>query len=205
MPLSHCDTWIVDRQWTYSVQRVPDCLGGLSRVGISSRSTRPWNGQPPSSILSLLKHAKHRNNNVAIVRSSSPKLLLYKRPLRVATKASVMYATFEGPIDNMKNDSLPRAWHFTIMQSLMAVGPCVTGSTLGAPINCGSLASFHVVQQFKGLLNVNSRSWVCVLSRQHLLFRPNLPCDSENDISSALPLRIVMSYTVPGRCHLHLA
>ena len=27
---------------------VPDCLGGLSRVGISSRSTRPWNGQPPS-------------------------------------------------------------------------------------------------------------------------------------------------------------
>ena len=31
--------------------RVPDCLGGLSRVGISSRSTRPWNGQPPSLIL----------------------------------------------------------------------------------------------------------------------------------------------------------
>ena len=28
--------------------RVLDCLGGLSRVGISSRSTRPWNGQPPS-------------------------------------------------------------------------------------------------------------------------------------------------------------
>ena len=28
--------------------RMPDCLGGLSRVGISSRSTRPWNGQPPS-------------------------------------------------------------------------------------------------------------------------------------------------------------
>ena len=28
--------------------RVPDCLGGLSRVGISSSSTRPWNGQPPS-------------------------------------------------------------------------------------------------------------------------------------------------------------
>ena len=27
--------------------RVPDCLGGRSRVGISSRSTRPWNGQPP--------------------------------------------------------------------------------------------------------------------------------------------------------------
>ena len=32
--------------------RVPDCLGGLSRVGISSRSTRPWNGQPPSIGLS---------------------------------------------------------------------------------------------------------------------------------------------------------
>ena len=31
--------------------RVPDCLGGLSRVGISSRSTRPWNGQPPSYLL----------------------------------------------------------------------------------------------------------------------------------------------------------
>ena len=31
--------------------RVPDCLGGLSRVGISSRSTRPWNGQPPSCLL----------------------------------------------------------------------------------------------------------------------------------------------------------
>ena len=33
--------------------RVPDCLGGLSRVGISSRShaTRPWNGQPHSKIL----------------------------------------------------------------------------------------------------------------------------------------------------------
>ena len=31
--------------------RVPDCLGGLSRVGISSRSTRPWNGQPPSLLL----------------------------------------------------------------------------------------------------------------------------------------------------------
>ena len=33
--------------------RVPDCLGGLSRVGISSRSTCPWNGQPPSYILLL--------------------------------------------------------------------------------------------------------------------------------------------------------
>ena len=31
--------------------RVPDCLGGLSRVGISSRSTHPWNGQPPSLVL----------------------------------------------------------------------------------------------------------------------------------------------------------
>ena len=35
--------------------RVPDCLGGLSRVGISSRSTRPWNGQPPSFILSKVE------------------------------------------------------------------------------------------------------------------------------------------------------
>ena len=34
--------------------RVPDCLGGLSRVGISSRSTRPWNGQPPSIVLDRL-------------------------------------------------------------------------------------------------------------------------------------------------------
>ena len=25
--------------------KLPDCLGGLSRVWISSRSTRPWNGQ----------------------------------------------------------------------------------------------------------------------------------------------------------------
>ena len=33
--------------------RVPDCLGGLSRVGISSRSTRPWNGQPPSVLLKV--------------------------------------------------------------------------------------------------------------------------------------------------------
>ena len=55
MPLSHCDTWIVDRQWAYSVQRVPDCLGGLSQVGISSRSTRPWNGQPPSNILKVYR------------------------------------------------------------------------------------------------------------------------------------------------------
>ena len=39
---------------------LPDCLGGLSRVGISSRSTRPWNGQPPSIVLLPLKyeHAK---------------------------------------------------------------------------------------------------------------------------------------------------
>ena len=33
--------------------RVPDCLGGLSRVGISSRSTRPWNEQPPSLCIKL--------------------------------------------------------------------------------------------------------------------------------------------------------
>ena len=35
--------------------RVPDCLGGLSRVGISSRSTRPWNGQPPSRLLFVIQ------------------------------------------------------------------------------------------------------------------------------------------------------
>ena len=63
MPLSHCDTWIVDRQWTYSVQRVPDCLGGLSRVGISSRSTRPWNGQPPS----LFNAIDLQTNNVTLI------------------------------------------------------------------------------------------------------------------------------------------
>ena len=39
--------------------RVPDCLGGLSRVGISSRSTRPWNGQPPSIYYHLLCHWLH--------------------------------------------------------------------------------------------------------------------------------------------------
>ena len=38
--------------------RVPDCLGGLSRVGISSRSTRPWNGQPPSKIYIYIKKKK---------------------------------------------------------------------------------------------------------------------------------------------------
>ena len=46
--------------------RVPDCLGGLSRVGISSRSTRPWNGQPPSyyytMILGQLGNMKKKKN-----------------------------------------------------------------------------------------------------------------------------------------------
>ena len=42
--------------------RVPDCLGGLSRVGISSRSTRPWNGQPPSNY-----NIRHCNNLFRIV------------------------------------------------------------------------------------------------------------------------------------------
>ena len=41
--------------------RVPDCLGGLSRVGISSRSTRPWNGQPPSTIQYTCSPAPPRN------------------------------------------------------------------------------------------------------------------------------------------------
>ena len=35
--------------------RAPDCLGGLSRVGVSSRSTRPWNGQPPSIYYSCMR------------------------------------------------------------------------------------------------------------------------------------------------------
>ena len=38
-------------EWRAGQGRVPDCLGGLSRVGISSRSRRPWNGQPPSLLL----------------------------------------------------------------------------------------------------------------------------------------------------------
>ena len=41
--------------------RVPDCLGGLSRVGISSRSTRPWNGQPPSNSTNWEFVMVHRN------------------------------------------------------------------------------------------------------------------------------------------------
>ena len=39
--------------------RVPDCLGGLSRVGISSRSTRPWKGQPPSILLMQFTYVIH--------------------------------------------------------------------------------------------------------------------------------------------------
>ena len=47
------------REWSGGEERagqgrVPDCLGGLSRVGISSRSTRPWNGQPPSIIYTII-------------------------------------------------------------------------------------------------------------------------------------------------------
>ena len=41
--------------------RVPDCFGGLSRVGISSRSTRPWNGQPPS-ITTILVMSTNTSN-----------------------------------------------------------------------------------------------------------------------------------------------
>ena len=40
--------------------RVPDCLGGLSRVGISSRSTRPWNGQPPSCYNDVNRNIWHQ-------------------------------------------------------------------------------------------------------------------------------------------------
>ena len=50
--------------------RVPDCLGGLSRVGISSRSTRPWNGQPPSIYTTNERQASY-NPNVVV-----PQLLL---------------------------------------------------------------------------------------------------------------------------------
>ena len=54
--------------------RVPDCLGGLSRVGISSRSTRPWNGQPPSSELyaKYLFGAKHTMNTAEGTRLNIP-------------------------------------------------------------------------------------------------------------------------------------
>ena len=45
--------------------RVPDCLGGLSRVGISSRSTRPWNGQPPSTVEPLIYD--HPQNHIGVV------------------------------------------------------------------------------------------------------------------------------------------
>ena len=44
--------------------RVPDCLGGLSRAGISSRSTRPWNGQPPSIILTRALFRLERTMNL---------------------------------------------------------------------------------------------------------------------------------------------
>ena len=52
--------------------RVPDCLGGLSRVGISSRSTRPWNGQPPSfklrvSVVTLMLTMSLHETQVQIV------------------------------------------------------------------------------------------------------------------------------------------
>ena len=46
--------------------RVPDCLGGLSRVGISSRSTRPWNGQPPSNTYDRT----HGNNKLFMSKKS---------------------------------------------------------------------------------------------------------------------------------------
>ena len=52
--------------------RVPECLGGLSRVGISSRSTRPWNGQPPSTLLKKCKGAD--NDLYCVYFKSSPNL-----------------------------------------------------------------------------------------------------------------------------------
>ena len=48
--------------------RVPDCLGGLSRVGISSRSTRPWNGQPPSILLKESEKMKQRKSWIDNIR-----------------------------------------------------------------------------------------------------------------------------------------
>ena len=45
--------------------RVPDCFGGLSRVGISSRSTRPWNGQPPSITTILVMSTNTSNANTS--------------------------------------------------------------------------------------------------------------------------------------------
>ena len=46
--------------------RVPDCLGGLSRVGISSRSTRPWNGQPPSTLNDNPHDASHHSQQTCL-------------------------------------------------------------------------------------------------------------------------------------------
>ena len=51
--------------------RVPDCLGGLSRVGISSRSTRPWNGQPPSYYNGRLRTKREIYIRVCILRDGS--------------------------------------------------------------------------------------------------------------------------------------
>ena len=49
--------------------RVPDCLGGLSRVGISSRSTRPWNGQPPSKYtIAVYTSAFNHLQNITIIK-----------------------------------------------------------------------------------------------------------------------------------------
>ena len=60
---------------------VPDCLGGLSRVGISSRSTRPWNGQPPSIILNVVYRLRGeiilRYSQILPFRMSVDKLQIY--------------------------------------------------------------------------------------------------------------------------------
>ena len=63
--------------------RVPDCLGGLSRVGISSRSTRPWNGQPPSMTLYILDiiHGKFQTHTIHISSVTVDQILALKWPI----------------------------------------------------------------------------------------------------------------------------
>ena len=69
--------------------RVPDCLGGLSRVGISSRSTRPWNGQPPSIIKisppSGLLTRSHNRHHYIVPRSRLNTVVysFYPRAIRI--------------------------------------------------------------------------------------------------------------------------
>ena len=63
--------------------RVPDCLGGLSRVGISSRSTRPWNGQPPSIYTTIGAASSQFHTNLACARNSTPIMTKFGRHVRI--------------------------------------------------------------------------------------------------------------------------